>query len=77
MTSNIENEVTLWFDKKGNIEVRCGKCQSKPEVAKGAQGSDQMKYMLNCPKCGTTLVEYGSPEELATDLSQIVGKWRL
>ena len=36
-----------------------------------------MKYMLNCPKCKTTLVEYGSPEELATDLSKIVEKWRL
>jgi hypothetical protein len=78
MTINIQNEVTLWFDKKGNkIEVRCAACQGKPEVAKGAQEKDQMKYMLNCPKCGITLVEYGSPEELATDLSQIVGKWRL
>jgi hypothetical protein len=77
MTINIQNEVALWFDKKGNIEVRCAKCQSKPEVANGAQGRDQMKYMLNCPKCGITLVEYGSPEELAADLSKVVGKWRL
>lgn len=36
-----------------------------------------MKYMLNCSKCGTTLVEYGSPAELANDLSKIVEKWRL
>jgi hypothetical protein len=77
MTINIQNEVTLWFDKKGNIEVRCGKCQSKPEVASGAHDRDQMKYMLNCSKCGTTLVEYGSPAELASDLSKIVEKWRL
>jgi hypothetical protein len=77
MTINIQNEVTLWFDKKGNVGLRCGACQSAPEVAKGTQGGDQMKYMLNCSKCGITLVEYGSPEELATDLSKIVEKWRL
>jgi hypothetical protein len=72
-----QNEVTLWFDKKGSTEVRCGACQSKTEVVNGAQGSHQMKYMLSCPKCGITLVEYGSPEGLATDLSKIVEKWRL
>jgi hypothetical protein len=24
MTINIQNEVALWFDKKGSTEVRCG-----------------------------------------------------
>jgi hypothetical protein len=76
MTITIQNEIQLWFDKRGTVEVRCGACGSKPETAKGAQDRDQAKYMLNCPKHGT-LVEYGSPEELATDLSAIVQKWRV
>jgi len=66
VTITIQNEIQLWFDKKGAVTVRCGACGGKPETAKGAQNADQARYMLNCPKHGT-LVEYGSPEELATD----------
>jgi hypothetical protein len=76
MTITIQNEIQLWFDKKGAVTVRCGACGGKPEAAKGAQNADQARYMLNCSKHGT-LVEYGSPEELATDLSAIVQKWRV
>jgi hypothetical protein len=73
MTITIQNEIQLWFDKKGAVTVRRGACGGKPEATKGAQNADQARYMLNCPKHGT-LVEYGSPEELATDLSAIVQK---
>ena len=76
MTITIQNEIRLWFDPKGAVAVRCGVCGSKPETAKGAQNADQATYMLNCPKHGT-LVEYGSPEELANDLSAMVQKWRV
>jgi ssDNA-binding Zn-finger/Zn-ribbon topoisomerase 1 len=76
---HIEN-VNVWFyqkDGKLNVEVRCPKCQSKPEAAKGGQGNDRLVYMLNCPTCRTTLIEYSSPEELSGELSQIVAKWRV
>ena len=77
---NIQN-VTIWFytkDGRLNIEVRCPDCQRKAEPAdKGAQERDQLVYVLDCPKCNKTLIEYSSPEELASELSKIVEKWRL
>ncbi|MHB8502093.1 MAG: hypothetical protein ACYDHE_14275 [Candidatus Acidiferrales bacterium] len=72
--------VTIWFyqkDGKLNIEVWCPVCQSKPELAKGAQDKDQLVYMLNCPKCNKTLSQDSSPEELSTELSKVVEKWRV
>lgn len=67
--------VTIWFRQQNgklNIEVRCPVCQSRPEAAKGAHDKEHLVYMLNCPKCDKTLIEYSSPEELSTDLSKIV-----
>ena len=72
--------VNVWFYQKDgnlNIEVRCPSCQGKTETAKSEQENDKLVYMLNCPKCQTTLIEYSTPEELSVELSQIVGKWRV
>ncbi len=72
--------VTIWFYQESgqlNIEVRCPVCQGKPEVAQSAHDRDHLVYMLNCPKCNKTLIQYSSPEELATELSRVVGEWRV
>jgi len=76
---DIQNVSIVFYQKDGNlsVEVRCPVCQSKPEIAKGGQGNDQLVYMLHCPRCNKTLIEYGSPEELSADLSKIVEKWRM
>jgi hypothetical protein len=52
MTITIQNEIQLWFDKKGAVTVRCGACGGNPETAKGAQNADQARYMLNCLSTG-------------------------
>jgi len=73
--------VAVWFymkDGKLNIEMRCPDCGSKVEIGKkGAQDKDQLVYVVNCPRCNKTLIEYSSPQELPEELSKIVANWRV
>jgi phage FluMu protein Com len=77
---NIQGDFTIWFgqkDGKPHLEIRCALCGTAPEKAKGASDKPVLVYLLNCPKCKETLIEYSSPEELSADLSKIVDKWRV
>ena len=55
---------------KGTVIFVCSRCGVAPDEAHGAQNTDQLVYILICPKCTRILGEWATLEERDTELRE-------
>ena len=75
---DVRGDFVIWFRSENGtlkLEMKCGICGSAPEKRKGAPDKPDLVYVLDCPVCKKTLIEYSTPEELFAELNRVVREW--